>query len=452
MVGTQFKASLQSDEKHCAATADAVEPVEGNYFVAVYPPFSLWTEEDVRAWEAALAAPGRDVPWIVYAHVPFCARRCDFCYYLSYADKSRSEIERYIKAVLTEADRVAAARTFKGRTPEVMYVGGGTPSLLSAVQLEVFLGGLMRSFGDVTCREFSVEVAPQTTRADGLAAMKRCGVTRVSMGVQQMNDDVLKASGRIHRTCDVLRAWDEIEAANFQTTNLDLIAGLPGESDSTFMQSLDRVIDMGPDSVTIYPLEVPRNTPLAKALREGTQATDVSGWPSKRNRMRAAFERLERAGYQRLTAYAAVRDTARYPFLYMENQYTGGDVLGLGAGSFGFVNGAYGQNVAHYDDYITKIEADESPLSRGCKLSEDELATRQFVLSLKLGCVRRSDPGGRYAREVAPHMHEPIERFVARGWIKIDADAYRLTAEGLLFVDQMIRQLVLPQHRAASYW
>lgn len=452
MVGTQLKASLRSSEKPCAAGADAVEPVEGNYFVAVYPPFSLWTEADVRAWEDALAAPSRDVPWIVYAHVPFCARRCDFCYYLAYADKSQSEIERYIKAVLAEADRVAAARTFEGRTPEVMYVGGGTPSLLPARELEVLLGGLMRSFGAATCREFSVEVAPQTTRSDGLAVMKGCGVTRVSMGVQQMNDDVLEASGRIHRTCDVLRAWDEIEAADFQTTNLDLIAGLPGETDSTFMQSLDRVIAMAPDSVTIYPLEVPRNTPLAKALRDGTQAIAVSDWPTKRNRMRAAFEYLERAGYHRLTAYAAVRDTVRHPFLYMEKQYTGGDLLGLGAGSFGFVNGVYGQNVANYDDYIAKIEADESPLSRGCKLSEDERATRQFVLSLKLGRVHRSDSGGMGASKLPLHMQAPLERFVAEGWIGIDAEAYRLTTEGLLFVDQMIRQLVLPQHRAASYW
>ena len=429
-----------------------VDPIEGNYFVAAYPPFSLWTEEGVRCWEAALASPGRDVPWIVYAHVPFCARRCDFCYYLSYADKSGSEIKRYITAVLAEAGRVAAAPAFEGRTPEVLYVGGGTPSLLSPDDLESFLGGLIRSFDSATFREFSVEVAPQTTRSDGLAVLKTCGVTRISMGVQQMDDDVLMASGRIHRTCDVVRAWSEIEAANFQTTNLDLIAGLPGETDGTFLQSLEWVIAKSPDSVTLYPLEVPRNTPLARSLRERTQPAVVPGWPDKRRRMREAFERLERADYRRLTAYAAVRDPARHPFLYMEKQYTGGDLLGLGAGSFGFVNGVYGQNVARYDDYVARIEAGESAASRGCALSEHERATRQFVLCLKLGFVNRAHLRRRYGQDVPPHMKEPLDRFVAEGWIEIDMDAVRVTAEGLLFVDHMIPQLVMPNHREATYW
>ncbi len=443
---------ISLNEKDCAPDPARFDPIEGNYFVAAYPPFSLWTEKGARSWEAVLASPSRDVPWLVYAHVPFCARRCDFCYYLSYAGKSQMEIKRYITAVLAEAERVAVAPIFEGRMPEVMYVGGGTPSLLSPDELASFLGGLTRIFGGVTCREFTVEVAPQTTCSDGLMVLKTCGVTRVSMGVQQMDDEVLMASGRIHRTCDVERAWADIDAADFQTTNLDLIAGLPGETDESFLHGLDCVIAMRPDSVTIYPLEVPRNTPLAKSLREGRQEAAVPGWPVKRRRMREAFERLELAGYHRLTAYAAVRDPGQHPFLYMEQQYTGGDLLGLGAGSFGFLNGIYGQNIARYDDYIARIEAAESPVMRGYVLSEDERATREFVLCLKLGSANRRHLRGRYGRELLPHMDEPLERFVAAGWIEIDADTVRVTPEGLLCVDNMIRQLVMPHHREASYW
>ncbi len=440
------------DNEQSAANPGLSGPVEGNYFVAAYPPFSLWTEAAACSWQTALASPGRDVPWIVYAHVPFCAQRCNFCYYLSYADTTRSEIERYVRAVLAEAKRVAAVPSFEGRAPEVMYVGGGTPSLLSPDQLESFLGGLTHIFGGVTYREFSVEVAPQTSRLDVLAVLKTCGVTRVSMGVQQMNDQVLMASGRIHRTRDVERAWSQIDAAGFQTTNLDLIAGLPGETDGTFLRSLDCVIAMGPDSVTLYPLEVPRNTPLARSLREGTQEAAVPGWPIKRRRLREGFERLERAGYRRLTAYAAVRDPERHPFLYMQEQYTGADLVGLGVGSFGFLNGVYGQNVTRYNDYITRIEAGAAPVLRGYVLSEDERATREFVLSLKLGCVNRRCFHNRYRCDLPTHMEEPLKQFVAEGWVEIDAREVRVTVEGMLFVDQMIPQLVMPDHRQASYW
>ncbi len=426
--------------------------IEGNYFVAAYPPFSVWTEDGARSWEAALATRGPRAPLIVYAHVPFCARRCDFCYYLSYAGKSQREIERYLTAVLAEAERVTGTAAFENRIPEVLYVGGGTPSLLSASELESFLGGLTRLFGIPTCREFSVEVAPQTTRSDRLAALKISGVTRISMGVQQMDDDVLRASGRIHRTHDVKRAWSEIAAAGFQTTNLDLIAGMPGETDGTFGRSLDHVIAMGPDSVTLYPLEVPRNTSLARSLREGTQDAAVPAWAVRRRRLREAFARLESAGYRRLTAYAAVRDPGRHPFLYMQEQYTGGDLLGLGAGSFGYQNGIYGQNVAHYDDYVVRIEAGESVTARGCPLREDERVTREFVLCLKLGGVNRSHLCHRYGRDILPHMREPLARFETEGWVRIEPGTVRVTAEGMLFVDHMIPQLVMPYHREAAYW
>jgi oxygen-independent coproporphyrinogen-3 oxidase len=168
--------------------------------------------------------------------------------------------------------------------------------------------------------------------------------------------------------------------------------------------------------------------------------------------MREAFERLERAGYVRLTAYASVREPSQHPFLYMKEQYTGGDLIGIGAGSFGFLNGVYVQNVARYEDYIARIEAGESPASRGYALSEDEQETREFVLCLKLGGVNCMHLRGRYGRKIPPHMKEPLERFIADRWIEIDADTVRVTEEGKLFVDHMIPQLVLPHHRDISYW
>jgi oxygen-independent coproporphyrinogen-3 oxidase len=282
--------------------------------------------------------------------------------------------------------------------------------------------------------------------------MREAGVTRVSMGVQQLNDDVLKNSGRVHLVSDVERAFAEIGRARFDVVNVDLMIGLVGETDDSFHRSLDRVIEMSPDSVTLYQLEIPINTPLYRALRDGEIVIPPAGWDIKRGRLAAAFAHLEQAGYTVRSAYAAVRDPYRHRFLYQDLQYRGADLLGLGVASFSYFGGVHYQNVATLRGYSESIAGGQSPRRRAYALSDTERMVREFVLQLKLGRVDAHYFHDKFGVDVANHFAEPLAQFAERGWLTHDAERVALTREGLLVVDRLIRAFYLPDHSDVAYW
>ena len=154
--------------------------------------------------------------------------------------------------------------------------------------------------------------------------LRAAGVTRLSLGVQQLDDGVLAKSGRIHSVRDVERAYADIQRAAFAVVNIDLMVGLVGESDESFHRSLDRVVELEPDSVTIYQLEIPLNTPLYQAIRDRTLEWHVPSWEVKRSRLHQAFRAARAGGLQDpRNAYAAARDLDRHRFLLHGGAYRG---------------------------------------------------------------------------------------------------------------------------------
>ena len=253
------------DEKISART--------GNYFVAAYPPFSRWTQDQNAHYTDALQNPASSTPLILYMHLPFCEKRCDFCYYLSYAGKSRNEVNRYLVALEQELREYAKVPLLADRAFDCVYVGGGTPSLMEWPQLESMFALLKNAVPWKEGAEATFECAPKSTTDQKLAVMKAAGVTRISMGVQSMHDDILQASGRVHKKDNVLQAYGRLQNTGFDCVNLDLIVGLPGQTDDTFHDSLEQLIDLNPDSITLYQLEIPANTPLYHKLNGSRAST-----------------------------------------------------------------------------------------------------------------------------------------------------------------------------------
>jgi oxygen-independent coproporphyrinogen-3 oxidase len=423
-------------------------PRTGNYFVATYPPFSCWNEAGAREYLRALGEPRPGpaaTPLGLYVHVPFCARRCDYCYYLSYAGRG-GEIERYAAALLREAELYRATEAVRGGT-DFVYFGGGTPSLLTPRAIAELLGGLRERLDWKDGAEITFECAPRSVTREKLAALRDAGVTRVSLGVQQLDDAVLAASGRIHRSADALRAYGEIRSAGFDLVNVDLIAGLPEQTADGFLRSLEQVVELAPESITLYQLEVPLNTPLYRA----GATREPASWPETRARVGAAFERLEAAGYTVRSAYAAVRDPARHRFLYQDAQYDGASLLGLGASSFGHVNGVNQQNLASLDAYVAAVEEGRLPLWRGYSMNSEERLVRELVLQLKLGRAELAPLRRRHGIDPAQRFAASFERLAERGLAVSDDDAVTLTREGLLRADELLEELYLPQHRGVRY-
>lgn len=435
---------------HLSASAALSEPEVGNYFVSAYPPFSCWKARETAAFRQALDRPPcRGVGLGLYVHIPFCAHRCRYCYYLSHEGRS-SEIEGYLAALAREFVRYRKAAAIADRPLGFVYFGGGTPSVLSVAQLRRLFGELQKTAPWDQVREATFECAPRSVTRTKLTALRDAGITRLSLGVQQLDDEVLRRNGRVHGVGDVLRAYERIRRVGFDTVNLDLIVGLVGETDETFGRSLDQVISLSPDSVTIYQLEIPPNTPLYREIRDIAPSEAPAPWAIKRARLDRAFARLEAGGYRMRSAYTAVRDPAR-GFVYQDRQYDGADLLGLGVASFSYLSGVHQQNRASLAGYLEALDAGSLPLGRAYALNQAEQLVREFVLQLKLGQVESAPLREKFGVDIVHRFARLLARFRQAGWLETRRDGVFLTREGLLRVDRMLPEFYLPQHRGCRY-
>jgi oxygen-independent coproporphyrinogen-3 oxidase len=414
------------------------EPVLGNYFVAAYPPFSVWTEAHVPVLRDALGRDHSSEPLGVYVHLPFCHHKCDYCYYLSVIGQPAAVINRYLDNVVQEAALYAAQPAVNGRPVTFGYFGGGTPSLLSVAQLNRLMTGLRSAFRWDVVEEITFECAPRSVSRELLAALRAAGVTRVSMGVQSFDDGLLALNGRVHRAADVRRAYALVAAAGFPQVNLDLMCGLLGETDAHWQATLQQVLELQPDAVTLYQTEIPRNTRLAREFESGTLPTPPVSWEVKRARFDAGLRAFEQAGYTAISAYNLVRDPARHPFQYQDLLWRGADMLGLGVASFGYVGGVHYQNQTKLECYQATVASGALPVQRAFPLSLDERLVREFILQLKLGRVDLAPLRIRFGVDPLERFAAPLQVFAADGWLTWNERVVELTRAGLLRVDRLL--------------
>src|SRR5258707_628933 len=307
-----------SEQRKLKVPVEKKTPV-GNYFVSNYPPFSFWRPERTPEVQAALdppAAPG--TPLGLYLHIPFCRKRCHFCYFRVYTDKNAREIGRYLDVLGKEWEMYARQPAIAGRPLNFVYFGGGTPSFLSTQQLQ----GLVKRLTAVTpwnlAEEITFECEPGTLTEHKLSAIRKMGVTRLSLGVENFDDRILEINGRAHRSPEIEVAYRFARKLEFPQINIDLIAGMLGETEDNWQRCIEKTVALDPDSVTIYQMELPYNTTISKDLLQGAGrfAEPVANWSTKRRWVQEAFERLEGAGYYVRSAYTAVKNPSRTRFVY----------------------------------------------------------------------------------------------------------------------------------------
>jgi oxygen-independent coproporphyrinogen-3 oxidase len=416
--------------------SDATEP--GSYFVANYPPFARWNADAVPDVLAAFDADPAGEPLGLYLHVPFCRKRCKFCYFRVYTDVAAADVERYSQALAREAAVVAATRAVAGRSLRYVYFGGGTPSFLSVKQLERLVAGLHESFGWDDAEEVTFECEPGTLSEPKVHALKALGMTRISLGVENFDDQILEANGRAHLSAEILRAWDWIKAAGFPSTNVDLIAGMVGETFETWQRTVAKTLALEPDSLTIYQMELPFNTVFVKDAKGADTAVPVADWPTKRHWVDWAFEQFLAAGYSISSGYTLVRDPARVKFRYRDMLWEGSDLLALGVASFGHLSGRHYQNAPHWDEYLTAVEAGRLPIARGLRPTSRELLTRELVLGLKKGRLDVDRLQRKFGVDPLVEWEPQWRQLEAEGHLATLRPEPVLTRPGLLQVDALL--------------
>ena len=305
----------------------------------------------------------------VYIGIPFCPTRCLYCSFTS-KQVGEEEIVRYLQGLEQEIDFAAAAATEEGLQIESVYIGGGTPTTLDEGKLESLLSRIRSRFDLNSCREFTVEAGRPDTITEGeLAVMQANGVGRISINPQTMHQETLDLIGRRHTVEQTREAFRMAKAAGFECINTDLIAGLPGEDYPAFAQSLDEVLELGADNITLHTLAVKR----ASRLKEMDENFNYREEELREKMLTHASEVLRGAGFRPYYLYRQKHTSGNtenigycredkisvYNIRIMEERQS---ILALGAGGISKIYFPAENrlervpNVSNYEIYIDRID------------------------------------------------------------------------------------------------
>jgi oxygen-independent coproporphyrinogen III oxidase len=429
----------------------------GNYFVANYPPFSAWKPAFLADAHRVLQQPPRpETPLGLYLHIPFCRKRCKFCYFRVYTDKNARDVEVYLNALAKEVELYSRQPVVDGRPLYFFYFGGGTPSYLSVAQLHALTNQLRRSLPWDQAAEVTFECEPGTLQQHKLAALKEIGVTRLSLGVENFGDKILEANGRAHLSQEIYRCWEWLKALDFDQVNIDLIAGMVGETWDNWHDCVRKTIELGPDSVTIYQMELPFNTVFSKELgmvgQEGPPAMAIADWPTKRAWVAYAFDELAKAGYRQSSAYTMIKTKAHGRFVYRDSLWHGADMFGTGVASFGHVSGVHVQNVDTWEQYLALLDKGQLPLGRALPVAPRQLLIREMILQMKTGRIDPAYFERKFHANVLDEFADGFSKLRQEGALEVAKDdEVRLTPAGLLQVDRLLPAFFEPEHRGTRY-
>jgi oxygen-independent coproporphyrinogen-3 oxidase len=373
----------------------------------------------------------------LYLHIPFCQAICSYCNF------NRGLLDpglktRYVAAI--EREILDAA---DGRRVDTIFFGGGTPSLLEPAEIRRLLGACREAYRVAPGAEVTLETNPETALPDRLAAFRDAGITRLSIGVQSFDDDELGRLGRIHSAARARSAVAVARAARFPNVSLDVMFWLPGQSLASWMRTVDQAIELGPDHLSLYLLELYPNAPLKEAMaRAGRDARAAADWCQSADETAAdmylkALDRLDAAGFEQYE----ISNVARPGFLCRHNvkYWQGGAWRGFGAGAHSTDEGRRWQNVAATIDYADRIERGRSVAIEARTLSEAERIEEALFTGLRLaeGIDRRNflerygvDPWARYGDALTP--------FVEGGLMWTADSRFGLTRRGMLVANDIL--------------
>jgi oxygen-independent coproporphyrinogen-3 oxidase len=224
-----------------------------------------------------------------------------------------------------------------------------------------------------------------------------------------------------------------------------------GETDENWTNCIERVRQMDPDNITIYQMELPHNTLIAREMKQLGVTSPVASWATKRRWVNEAFDTLAGAGYHVSSAQELVKNPQHDRFVYRDSVWRGADLLATGVASFGHLAGVHYQNVDQLEDYLTMLEAGELPLGRALTPTPHQLLIREMVLQLKEGQISAVPFRQKFGVNILEEFREPLARQQAAGYLVVDGDAIRLTRKGLLQVDTLLSEYFEPEHRSVRY-
>jgi oxygen-independent coproporphyrinogen-3 oxidase len=369
----------------------------------------------------------------VYVHVPFCTKKCYFCSFNT-APMDDPAMARYLEALHREIDLVASVPWAPALTITSVFLGGGTPSLLTADALGTLLDRLRARFRVDLDVEITVESNPESLDPDKLARYRAAGVNRISLGVQTLDDGLLPDIGRLHDAAGSRVAYDAARAAGFDHVSVDLMYGLPQLDLHAWTRTVRGVLDWEPDHLSAYGLTLDAGSTWAASGVGGLPEEEVviaQYWALAREAAARGYEHYE------ISNYARPGRRSRHNQTYWRR----GEYLALGPGACGFVGDLRYANVKPVARYAAMLTDGALPIDTAERLDVDQASAERLFLGLRTADgVPRETMDARVAR--SPSLHARVDAWLAEGLMEADRDRVRLTERGFLLSDALFVELL----------
>ncbi|MFO0935473.1 MAG: radical SAM family heme chaperone HemW [Gemmataceae bacterium] len=378
----------------------------------------------------------RLVPNAAYFHIPFCAHHCGYCDFAVAAEQDH-RIDQYLDALAVELTTLETPRDV-----DTIFVGGGTPTHLSASQLEQFLASVNRWFPGSNRTEFSIESTPESLTRDKVDVLKRGGVTRVSVGVQSFHDESLVSLDRLHRTHHIPHAAELVRSEGLELS-LDLIFAAPNATPESWAADLEAAIQLAPDHISTYGLTYETGTPLWKRRRAGeiiplTEDAELAMYEH-------AIDRLTEAGFEHyeISNFAKPGKRCRHNETYWANEA----YFGFGVGAARYVNGSRELNVRNTQDYIRRVLTGESPTFQREVLNDSDRAFETISTQLRRSMgIERGPFENQTGFSLDSLVGERLRSLVGHGLLDDHGHAVKLTRRGKCLADSVIVDLMKSQN------
>ena len=372
----------------------------------------------------------------LYVHIPFCKKKCEYCDFKSYADKEEL-IEEYVKWLKYELKEVGEGNRLDYENHldnlaivKTIYIGGGTPSLIDSKYISEIIEVIKQNYIFAENTEITIEVNPGTVNKEKLEQYKKSGINRLSIGLQSTHDRLLKKIGRIHKYDDFLNTFKIARDVGFENINIDLMLGLPEQSIEDLEQSVEEVIKLNPEHISVYSLIVEEKTPFYKKLEANELKLPED--ELERKMYWAVKEKLEKSGY----IHYEISNFAKKGFESKHNLacWNQEEYIGFGTSAHSYTNNVRYSNIDNIEEYINNFKTDNETENFVFheKQNEESKMKEFMMLGLrKIEGISIKDFKSKFTLNPIFAYKKELEKLVHEELIEIDGDNIRLTNKGL---------------------
>lgn len=356
----------------------------------------------------------------LYIHIPFCKKKCNYCDFISYPD-SQNLLNSYLESLYTEMDK------YSGKKIKTIYIGGGTPSVLTIPQIKDLFNNIRKIFSCSNLSEITFEANPESLNEEKVRTLKTCGVNRLSIGAQSLNDNDLKYLGRLHNSDDLYNILRIARKYEFTNLNIDLIYGLPGQTIDEWKALLKKSFELNMEHLSIYPLTIEDNTNFCNRniiVNEEDQARMYE----------YTIDNLKASGYEHyeISNWAKQGYRCKHNLIYWNNQ----EYIGIGVAAASYFEGKRYKNCLEIKNYIENIKRDENTLIECEEIDDNKRLVEELILKLRcsFGVDLNEKINNKYSNK--------IEQLIGEKLIEKKGNNIALTKKGYLLANQVLKEFV----------